>query len=273
MPLIVRSTDADQTEPTSGTQVAELITPEKIGNDRLHLQRISISDGAAFEIALDPAMVGWVQELSGGGTLSHMAVSPDLVTYLPFGFTGRFTAGENGADLLLARIPDAGRFDPEIAQMPGELRQIDWTREPVLESEHDARTRVYLATPALAGTHAFKGEMISYPPGASAPEHHHVGAEHFQYVISGRGTALLDGTGHVLEAGDVLYNYEHEPHAFINHSDEDFVFVEFFVPGPCDTIWSPGANVCAWLPTGVDSAGRPPSREIGYHVHGQDDGL
>ena len=72
-------------------------------------------------------------------------------------------------------------------------------------------------------------------------------------------------------AGDLLYNYEHEPHAFVNETDEEFVFVEFFVPGPCETVWPPGANLCAWLPTGVDTEGREPSRNIGYHVHGQDD--
>ena len=92
----------------------------------------------------------------------------------------------------------------------------------------------------MAGTQAFKGEMITYPPGAAAPEHHHVGAEHFQYVISGQGTAILDGKAVRLGVGDLVYNYEYEPHSFINDTDDDFVFVEFFVPGPCDTIWSPG---------------------------------
>jgi quercetin dioxygenase-like cupin family protein len=273
MPVIVRNADQKTLQVAPGCDVVALVTPDVTGNDQILLERVSLAAGTSYEIALDPKMVGWVQALSGEGTLGDAEVSPSMVTYLPLGFSGSFVAGDGNAVLLMARVPDAERFDPEIADMPDELRQVDWTREPVLESEHDARKRIYMATPALAGTHAFKGEMISYPPGTAAPEHHHVGAEHFQYVISGRGTALLDGTGHVLEAGDLLYNYEHEPHAFINQSDEEFVFVEFFVPGSCETIWSPGANVCAWLPTGVDSAGRAPSREIGYHVHGQDDGL
>jgi quercetin dioxygenase-like cupin family protein len=273
MPMIVRQSEQETVSQGEGCNVAALLTPETIGNDQIELDRVMLDPGATYGIDLNPAMVGWVQVLSGTGSLADTAATPDLITYLPFGFSGAFVAGDEATVLLVARVPDAARFDPDIADMPDALRQVDWTHEPVLESEHDARKRVYMATPALAGTHAFKGEMISYPPGASAPEHHHVGAEHFQYVISGRGTALLDGTGHVLEAGDVLYNYEHEPHAFINQSDSDFVFVEFFVPGPCETIWSPGANVCAWLPTGVDSAGRKPAREIGYHVHGQDDGL
>ncbi len=273
MPVIIRRSDQEPAPSAPGVERAGLLTPGTIGNDQITLDRVRLAPGAAYTIELSPSAVGWVQVLSGAGVLAGRDTDVDLVSYLPLGFAGAFTAGPEETELLVASVPDAARFDPDIGNMPGELRQVDWTREPVLESEHDARKRVYMATPALAGTHAFKGEMISYPPGASAPEHHHVGAEHFQYVMSGRGTALLDGTGHVLEAGDVLYNYEHEPHAFINQSDEDFVFVEFFVPGPCEIIWSPGANVCAWLPTGVDSAGRQPAREIGYHVHGQDDGL
>lgn len=273
MPVIVRGDENENVAQTESLRVVELLTPDVIGNDQILLTHVRLEPRVAYELALDPKMVGWVQVLSGAGGLAGHDTTPDMISYLPLGFSGGFVAGNGTTELLVARVPDAARFDPDIAEMPNELRQVDWTREPVLESEHDARTRIYMATPALAGTHAFKGEMISYPPGAAAPEHHHVGAEHFQYVISGRGTALLDGTGHVLEAGDLLYNYEHEPHAFINQSDDAFVFVEFFVPGPCETIWSPGANVCAWLPTGVDSAGRTPSREIGYHVHGQDDGL
>jgi quercetin dioxygenase-like cupin family protein len=273
MPVIVRNADQSLSPMAPGCDAAALLTPDVIGSDHIFLERVILEEGAAYEIELDTKMVGWVQALSGEGILADVEISPKTVTYLPLGFAGKLAAVGGETVLLVARVPDAGRFDPEIGDMPGELRQVDWTREPVLESEHDARKRIYMATKALAGTHAFKGEMISYPPGTAAPEHHHIGAEHFQYVISGRGTALLDGTGHVLEAGDLLYNYEHEPHAFINQSDDDFVFVEFFVPGPCETIWSQGASVCAWLPTGVDSAGRKPSREIGYHVHGQDDGL
>jgi len=273
MPVIIRRAAQTPTPLAPGVDLVRLLTPETIGNDQITLDRVSLAPGATYAIKLAPSAVGWVQVLSGAGVLADTDTNRDMLSYLPFGFAGVFTAGMQETVLLVASVPDAARFDPDIENMPRDLRQVDWTREPVLESEHDARKRVYMATPTLAGTHAFKGEMISYPPGASAPEHHHVGAEHFQYVMSGRGTALLDGTGHVLEAGDVLYNYEHEPHAFINQSEADFVFVEFFVPGPCETIWSPGANVCAWLPTGVDSAGREPAREIGYHIHGQDDGL
>jgi quercetin dioxygenase-like cupin family protein len=275
MPVIVRTQDATPRAAAAGVRITALLDTATIGNDRVHLERIALDPGAAHAIALAEGELAWLQLLSGTVACdgAAAALTPDGVTYLPLGHAEDVTAGDAGAELLLARVPDATRFDPDIADMPATVRTVDWTREPVLQSEHDARKRVYMATPALAGTHAFKGEMITYPPGTAAPEHHHVGAEHFQCVIAGEGTVLLDGIAHTLRAGDVLYNYEHEPHAFINESGADFVFVEFFVPGPCETIWSPGANVCAWLPTGVDSGGRKPSRDIGYHVHGEDAGL
>ena len=81
---------------------------------------------------------------------------------------------------------------------------------------------------------------------------------------------MLDGRPFDLIKGDALYNFDHEVHSFRNNGSEEFVFVEFFVPGGCKTVWAPNANVCAWLPTGKDIHGRPPSRDIAYHVHGDD---
>ncbi len=165
------------------------------------------------------------------------------------------------------------RFDANVADTPGVPRTADWTREPVLKSEHDERSRIYMATRGLTGTEAYRGEMIRYPAGTAAPAHHHEGAEHFQYILSGTGTAVLEGVEHSLSTGDVLYNYENEVHSFFNDQDNEFSFVEFFVPGGCKTVWAPGADVCAWLPTGADIKGRPPARDIAYHVHGEDDGI
>ncbi len=273
MPVIVRGKEIEPLEQFEGCKIAQLLTPDLTGNDQVLLDRVTLATGVKFKITFEQSMIGWLQALSGRGTLSDTDVTSDLITYLSMGFVGTFVSGDTETVLLIARVPNAERFDADIAEMPAGLRQIDWTREPVLQSEHDERERVYLATPELARTKAFKGEMITYASGTEAPEHHHVGAEHFQYIISGRGTAILEGVKNVIEAGDILYNYEYERHAFVNESHEKFRFIEFFVPRPCKTIWSPGANFCAWLPTGIDSGGRKPSREIGYHVHGEDDSL
>jgi quercetin dioxygenase-like cupin family protein len=169
---------------------------------------------------------------------------------------------------LLSRVPDALRFGHARGNGARAAKSFDWTREPVLQSMHDDRKRIYVATRTLFETSALKGEIIIYPPGATCPAHHHEGAEHYQYVVRGAGIAVIDGLEQPLGAGDVLYNLENEQHWFRNDADEDFIFVEYFVPGTCRTVWAPGADICEWLPTGADIMGREPSRHIPQHSHG-----
>ena len=275
MPVIVRGPETVVKTAADGVTVVPLLSPDNTGSDHVLLDCLSFDAGAAFDMALDDGMIGWLQVLDGAGTLAGFDAPLDRerVTYLPLGYSGGFTAGADGARLLMARVPGAVRFDANVADTPDVPRTADWTREPVLQSEHDARSRIYMATRGLTGTEAYRGELIRYPSGTAAPAHHHEGAEHFQYILTGSGTAVLGGEEHTLRAGDVLYNYENEVHSFINQNDEEFCFVEFFVPGGCKTVWAPGAEVCAWLPTGADIKGRPPAREIAYHVHGEDDGI
>lgn len=275
MPVIVRGAEIAAKTVGAGVTVQTLLSPENTGSDHVLLDLLSFADGAAFELALASDAFGWLQILEGAGTLAGFAAAldPNGVTYLPLGYTGAFTAAADGTKLLMATVPAAARFDPNVATTSDVPRTADWTREPVLKSEHDERSRIYMATRGLTGTEAYRGEMIRYPAGTEAPAHHHEGAEHFQYVLTGSGTAKLGAETHTLNAGDVLYNYENEIHSFLNDNDEEFSFVEFFVPGGCKTVWVPGADVCAWLPTGADIKGRPPAREIAYHVHGEDDGI
>lgn len=275
MPIIVRGADVAAEQVGSGIISQSLLSPENTGSDNVLLNLITFENGAAFDLALDDGTFGWLQVLDGLGSLAGYCqeLNPNGVTYLPLGYAGTFSAAADGTRLLMATVPDAARFDPDIAETPSELRTTDWSHEPVLQSEHDERTRIYMATRTLSGTGAYRGEMIRYPSGTEAPAHHHEGAEHFQYVLKGTCTALLAGETSTLSAGDVLYNYEMEVHSFLNDSDAEFVFVEFFVPGGCKTVWAPGANPCAWLPTGADIMGRPPSRDISYHVHGEDKGI
>ncbi|NNE83514.1 MAG: cupin domain-containing protein [Alphaproteobacteria bacterium] len=275
MPIIVRGAEVAAEAVGAGVTVKSLLSPENTGSDNVLLNLMTFEKGAGFNLDLDGDAFGWLQVLEGSGTLSGYGeeLVPNGVTYMPLGYSGSFNAAVDGTQLLVATVPDAARFDPDVADTPKELRTTDWSHEPVLQSEHDARTRIYMATRTLTGTGAYRGEMIRYPVGTEAPAHHHEGAEHFQYILSGGGTAILGGETCELSAGDVLYNYEHEVHSFVNNSDAELVFVEFFVPGSCKTIWAPGANPCAWLPTDADIMGRPPSRDISYHVHGEDKGI
>lgn len=275
MPVIVRGNDVTAEPVAPGVVAQTLLSPANTGSNNVLLDLLTIEKGTAFDVAMDDGAFGWLQVLDGSGSLAghDKELNPDGVTYLPLGYRGTFTAAADGTRLLVATVPDAARFDPDVVATPAHVQTTDWSHEPVLQSEHDARTRIYMATRTLTGTSAYRGEMIAYPPGTEAPAHHHEGAEHFQYLLKGTSTAILGGETVQLSAGDVLYNYEMEVHYFRNDSDADFVFVEFFVPGGCKTIWAPGAKPCAWLPTGADIKGRPPSRDISYHVHGEEKGI
>lgn len=275
MPIIVRGAEVAAVQVSSGVTAQSLLSPENTGSDNVLLDLISFANGAVFELTLGDDAFGWMQVLEGSGTLADYdpELNPNDVTYLPLGYTGAFSAATDGTRLLMATVPAVVRFDANVAATPKAPHTTDWSHEPVLKSEHDERRRIYMATRTLSGTEAYRGEMIRYPAGTAAPEHHHEGAEHFQYVLTGTGTALLAGEPCALGAGDVLYNFDKEVYSFHNDSDGEFIFVEFFVPGGCKTVWAPGADVCAWLPTGADIMGRPPSRDIAHHVHGEDKGI
>jgi|TARA_B110000116_G_C16755811_1_gene545739 quercetin dioxygenase-like cupin family protein len=275
MPIIVRGSEIEIKEIEKGVTIQSLLSPQNTGSDNVFLNLMEFAKGSLHNILLDEGAFGWLQVLEGSGVLTNYEVElePHGVTYMPLGYEGGFKANEDSTKLLVAIIPNARRFDNQIKNTPNILQTTDWSNEPVLKSEHDERTRIYMATRTLTGTEAYRGEMIRYPIGTAAPEHHHEGAEHFQYVLKGSGTAVLAGVPCNLCAGDVLYNFDKEAHSFNNDGTEEFIFVEFFVPGSCKTVWAPGANVCAWLPTNQDIMGRTPSRNIAYHVHGEDKGI
>ncbi len=275
MPIVVRGSEIECIEIEKGVTTQSLLSPKNTGSDHVLLNLMEFTKGSIYKLSLDEGSFGWLQILEGSGVLTNYEVElePHGVTYMPVGYEGEFRANEDCTRLLVAIVPNARRFDSQINNTPSILQTTDWSNEPVLKSEHDERTRIYMATRTLTGTEAYRGEMIRYPEGTEAPEHHHEGAEHFQYVLKGSGTALLAGAPCDLSAGDVLYNFDKESHSFYNNGSEEFIFVEFFVPGSCKTVWAPGANVCAWLPTNVDIMGRPPSRDIAYHVHGEDKGI
>jgi mannose-6-phosphate isomerase-like protein (cupin superfamily) len=260
---------AVEQEPAgAGARRQRLLHPGRVPNTKVLLDRIALAAGASFELHTRGSDIGWVQVLEGAAVLDDGAeqrpLGPTALVFMPPGFEARVSS-RAGAVLLSAHVPDAVRFDPALAETAPPLRIVDWTHEPVLASEHDARKRIYVATPKLFGTKAIKGEMIIYPPDTQAPDHHHVGAEHFMYVLQGRGTAYADDEPIPVRKGDLIYYGECERHHLKSEGGEDMVFVEFFVPGQYRTVWSPGAAVCAWNPTGRTISGAAPAREIKGH--------
>lgn len=267
MPIVCKAKDA--------TEHGRDLRPEDaiLKTDSSMVHRLILASGERLYEQVGSDDLIWILVLSGHVSLGDVSIDASSVVVAGPGCHIDLVTTES-LDLLWVRVPQVSRFDAEIGSTYG-ISIVDWKREPVLQSEHDARTRIYITTPALCDTTAVKAEVITYPAGAAAPEHYHEGAEHFQYVISGSGTAVLNGKEQPLEAGDILYNFPNEWHYFFTDpkTEDTFVFVELFVPGKCKTIWAEGADACAWLPTGKDVRGAVPAREIAYHVHGEDAGL
>jgi len=246
----------------------QLLVDARVKGTRILLERWTLGPGAMTELGIGARDLAWFQLLEGDAVLSTAAGAHALndahIAFLPPGFRG--TLGARGdAVVLYAEVPDAARLDPALTENPPQLRVIDWTREPVLDSEHDARKRIYVVTPKLFGTRALKGEMIIYPPGTEAANHHHEGAEHFMYVLAGSGTAWANEQPFHVKKGDLIWYADRERHYLKSDPREEMRFVEFFVPGECTTVWAPGAKVCTWVPTGRDIRGNVPAREITKH--------
>jgi len=255
-------------ETGNGANRQKLLTRDRVPGTSILLDRLQLASGASFDFAIEHQNVAWFQMLRGEGEIRHpngaQKLSDAHVGLLPPGFRGRLFTN-SGATLLYAEVPDATRFDPALTANPLEFRVVDWTREPVLQSEYDARKRIYLVTPKLFGTKAIKGEMIIYPSGATGANHHHEGAEHFMYFLRGRGTVYVNEKPFSVREGDVVYYPDRDRHYLSASEGEEMAFAEFFAPGECVTIWVDESKVCAWLPTGKDIRGTAPVREIAAH--------
>lgn len=245
-----------------------LLTRARLPATNILLDRITIAAGGSIELTIAATEIGWFQMLQGNIALTIGHAEEPLgdghVAFLPPGATVKIRSTD-GAALIHAVVPDAGRFDKNFLSSPPAYRAVDWRHEPVLDSQHDARKRIYLVTPKMFGTKVLKGEMIIYPKGTMAANHHHEGAEHFMYILRGRGTAWASEQPFPVAAGDVVYYHDLERHYLKADDDSDLVFSEFFVPGEYRTIWVNENEVCTWLPTGRDIRGEKPVREIKAH--------
>jgi quercetin dioxygenase-like cupin family protein len=268
MALIFNQDTVASAAPQAGVARQTLLDNQRVKDIDFRLERIVLRASASQVIRIPTADLAWFQILEGDAVLVHGgerdAISHAHVVFLPPSFDGVIES-HTGAVFLFAEIAGAKRLDPDFGRNPLAINIIDWTHEPVLLSEHDARKRIYLATPTLSGTKALKGEMIIYPPGTEAANHHHEGAAHFMYILAGAGTVFADETPHRVREGDVVYYADRERHYLRSDPDVEMRFVEFFVPGQYKTIWAEGANVCTWNPAGCDIRGNKASREIQAH--------
>ncbi|MFI4961027.1 MAG: cupin domain-containing protein [Hyphomicrobiales bacterium] len=251
-----------------GAARQHLLTEKRVSGTRILLDRLTLAPGGEARLAVPAQGLAWFQMLQGEAVLAHdgerQALTDAHVAFLPPSYAATISSSR-GAVLLYGEIPDAVSLDPALAKNPPGFRVVDWTREPVLDSEHDARKRIYLVTPKLFGTKAVKGEMIIYPPGTAAANHHHMGAQHFMVMLRGRGTVYANEKPFPVRKGDVIYFPDLERHYLKAAPDEELVFAEFFAPGEFKTVWVDESQICTWRPTGRDIRGQTPAREIKAH--------
>jgi quercetin dioxygenase-like cupin family protein len=259
------------TVAASGVASQRLLSRANAPDILFELDRLAISPGGQKTLTIAPSELAWLQMIDGSATLNSggrkSPLSANHIGLLPPGFNGTLVT-EAGATLLLVLVPDVAKLDPAIGANPPPFRVIDWQDEPLLQSEHDARKRIYIVTPKMFGTRAIRGEMIIYPPGTECPVHHHRGGAHFMYFLAGQGTcyAGADQVMHV-RTGDVVYYHDLEPHWVKGGDTSDLIFSEFFVPSAVETVWADPSKVCTWIPTGVNRRGSTPSRVIEKHAH------
>lgn len=128
--------------------------------------------------------------------------------------------------------------------MPRLVRRQDLPR---LTSTRDTRDRLDLVTEETFATTDLQADRITYHPGDTAAPHRHPGTKHFFFVLEGQGLLHAGDADEELHAGDVVLVYEDEVHWFENPNDEEFSFIELWVPAPSETIWV-SQDQCTWAP-------------------------
>ena len=253
----------------NGAARRRLIGEENVPGTQCRFDVVTIDAGGSLDIRLPRRGVAWAQVLNGNlavrGGGEDRVLGDSHLLFLANAFSGRLSS-DAGAELILLEVPDASQFEPESGSDLPQINSIDLGLEPMLQSEHDERTRLYVATPKLFGTRALIGELVAFPPGTVSQNHHHVGAEHFQYVLRGEATVYLNESPRRLRAGDLLYKHDLERHYCENDGSGELVFVEFFVPAEYETVWVDPERSCAWSPTGKSALGGDPSRHIATHT-------
>jgi quercetin dioxygenase-like cupin family protein len=252
-----------------GARRQRLVNGDSIPGTASLFDRIVLDATTTFAVAVEQGAVMWGQVLTGSASLDFGGETRTLseldAFLLPPGFNGTLRSSD-GAELVTLTVADAGESDPQLSSLDSHPQFVDLSTEPLLQSQHDERKRIYIASKSLFGTTALAGEIVIFPPGSAGKNHHHTGTEHFQYIMRGTGTAFLNEEPHRIRAGDLVYKHEGERHFVQNDPDTEMAFVEFFVPGVWETEWADPALACTWAPTGTSISGGAPTREIAAHT-------
>ena len=238
----------------TGVTRQRLITNERVKGTRVLIDRLTLSAGTRMQFDIPVKSLAWIQILEGDATLSALytdKMSDSHSVLLSPGYSATLSTGK-GASFLYAEIPDAGAVDPGFSANSPLFMVIDWKRETVYASEHDARKRISLVAPMICRTSALRVDMVIYPAGNAAPSYHHEGADTFVYVMSGRGTAWANDQPFSVRPGDMICFPDREQHRLKADDAGELRFLEMYVPGEFKTVCIEPNKVTAWRSTGLD---------------------
>lgn len=242
----------------TGLSRQRLLTDERVNGATMQLARFKLEAGASMQLHNSPKTLSWFQVLDGGVTFH--AYYTDSMTdahsaFLPPGFNATLFS-DRGVSLLYAEIPDIGRVHAGSLNSSPLFIVTEWEREPVLESEHDARKRVHLVAADMCETAAMQVEMVVYPSGTASRECYHEGTDTFMYFLTGRGAAQANGQEYSISQGDLVYLPGGERHSIKASTGGDMRFLEFHVPAVFKTVWTDPRKISAWRSTDRDIHGR-----------------
>lgn len=240
-----------------GVKRQRLLTDERVKDTRILLDRLTLAPGATARLDRPEKSVAWLQVLDGDVT--QKAVYTDRMTnvhsvFLPPQFSTTLSTSA-GASLLYAEIPDVGRIKPDFLADRPHFMVVDWSREPVLACEHDARKRVPLVTEDMCEARAIKVEMVIYPAGTMSRNSRHEGADTVLYILSGRGTAWATDQQFSVQQGEVLYFPDREQHYLKAADDGEMRFLAIHIPGEFKTVWADPNKISVWRSTDRDIHG------------------
>ena len=97
---------------------------------------------------------------------------------------------------------------------------------------------VILSPQNIDTVHRFSMGRQLLPPGGRVRLHSHERAEEVLYVLSGSGTADIEGKSYRMLPGTTLYLGHKRAHTFVNDGDFDLQWVWFFMPGGLETFFA-----------------------------------
>ena len=224
---VIFSENSIEAQPNAdGVAIKHLITPDRVNSDKVRTDQLRLQPGAETDFSVGAGDLAWAHILDGAAVLitdtGEQKLTVDHFIFLPPGLSARIRS-EAGALVFRAVVPDAARFDPDWDAETLDCRCVDWTNEPVLNSEFDARKRIYLVTPQLSGTKAVKGTKRPFHPFVIEASSCRQGAakttQHF-FIEQGYGIAL----------GALKDHKPHRVGAYVNHCNR-------LVPSPVLVSW------------------------------------